>query len=587
MKWDTHRIVLAVTIAVALALLMFLLPAFTLAAYAADDSDQSIAITVVVPRPEINTAPPQVHHLYPTHVWENNTANRREIIRVYELREDESPAHIPREAFERDGFRYELAEIVRREMPAHSTKEHIEGISVSTQTNDLATIIKLLAPTLEYLTDEGYFGVLALDISSIATESDGTRTTSHGVSITREFPHLSNTDTSLVPRTITEGGRTYNLASVDWRTQGTAAVDHTQIASSFTAVATYSGTATRTSTIGYTTTAEYRGQISRIATGRTEFTVHFIGIPIVTPMVSLVLPEQEATYTEDHETAEPQPTPAPVPVPEEVPEPVPTTAVIDSVTVQNVHIGGIVIEREIVEQDILGDEISNESADENGDEAGGSNTGNIFTAILFIAGLVLAYFAGKKGKAMLGMLKKAACIILPVILILGLHEVAFASQTPELPSYSFGRGREEAALHTAPSHANANHYNYGEDIGKLTVERLGRTINVIAGATDEAMGRGAGHFSFTGLNTGNTGLIGHNRGRTGYFSFVRELQEGDIITLEAGGVTRSYSVAMLYTIDESDFGSLMQFENTRLTLITCLEYVPGKRRVAVAFEGGT
>jgi LPXTG-site transpeptidase (sortase) family protein len=138
----------------------------------------------------------------------------------------------------------------------------------------------------------------------------------------------------------------------------------------------------------------------------------------------------------------------------------------------------------------------------------------------------------------------------------------------------------------APSHANASHYIYGEHIGKLTVERLGRTINVIAGATDTAMDRGAGHFSFTGLNSGNTGLIGHNRGRTGYFSFVRELREGDIITLEAGGATRSYIVTMLYTIDESDFEPLMQFGDNRLTLITCVEYVPGQRRVAAAFESG-
>ena len=99
-----------------------------------------------------------------------------------------------------------------------------------------------------------------------------------------------------------------------------------------------------------------------------------------------------------------------------------------------------------------------------------------------------------------------------------------------------------------------------------------------------AMDFGAGHFSFSGLNSGNTALIGHNRGsRNGFFSFVRLLQEGDIITLEAGGITRSYAVAMVYYVDETDFSPLMQFGDNRLTLVTCREYHRAQRRIAVAF----
>ena len=98
-----------------------------------------------------------------------------------------------------------------------------------------------------------------------------------------------------------------------------------------------------------------------------------------------------------------------------------------------------------------------------------------------------------------------------------------------------------------------------------------------------AMDFGAGWFSFSGLNTGNTALIGHNRGtRNGFFSFVRHLQEGDIITLEAGGVTRSYAVTMIYYIEETDFTPLLQFGDDRLTLITCREYFQTQRRIAIA-----
>jgi sortase A len=131
---------------------------------------------------------------------------------------------------------------------------------------------------------------------------------------------------------------------------------------------------------------------------------------------------------------------------------------------------------------------------------------------------------------------------------------------------------------------SAHGYNYGDTIGVLTVERLGRTVNVIAGATMEAMDFGAGHFSFSGLNQGNTALIGHNRGaRTGFFSFVRLLREGDIITLEAGGTVRSYAVAMVYYTEDTDFAPLLEFGDTRLTLVTCREYHRTQRRIAVAF----
>jgi LPXTG-site transpeptidase (sortase) family protein len=130
---------------------------------------------------------------------------------------------------------------------------------------------------------------------------------------------------------------------------------------------------------------------------------------------------------------------------------------------------------------------------------------------------------------------------------------------------------------------NSHGYNYGDRIGTLIIPRLNRRVNVIAGATMSAMDFGAGWFSFTGLNSGNTALIAHNRGSAGFFSFVRLLQEGDIITLEAGGIIRSYAVAMVYYIEETDFSPLMQFGDNRLTLVTCREYHRSQRRVAVAF----
>jgi LPXTG-site transpeptidase (sortase) family protein len=130
-----------------------------------------------------------------------------------------------------------------------------------------------------------------------------------------------------------------------------------------------------------------------------------------------------------------------------------------------------------------------------------------------------------------------------------------------------------------------NTYHDGEHIGVLTVEKLNRRINIFAGSSPESMNGGSGHFSFTGLNSGNTGIVGHNRGRAnGFFVFVKDLHEGDILTLEAGGVIRNYAVTMLYTVEETDFSPLLQYGDNRLTLITCVENQRNLRRVAVATE---
>jgi LPXTG-site transpeptidase (sortase) family protein len=534
----------------------------------------------------------------------------------------------------------------------------LKTIDVSTETNDLESIIRLLSPTLEYVADDGYFGVLTLDVSSIRIESQGTTSSNFTQTVTREFPHLSNSDTSLVPRTVSENGRTYNLTDVQWRTQSSNAVDHTQVANRFTAVATYSRTATRTATIGYTTTAEYRGTISRIASGRTEFTAQFIGIPIVIPIVNQPQPAttngSAADEREDAEPVQPEPTPEPEPEPTRLTGP----AVVENVTVEQVHIGGIVIE---VEREVPQPEP--DAQDENPESDGGAEVEgdgkaafpiiNIFTGLMFAGGLVRAYFIGKKGKAMLGILSKTSCLLLVVMIVFGAGALLFDTETVHaatLPGYSFGlrgaAGKHEQTVsacrtsditsatqagtgtadiqvhrassgvvhydmrvlsdiearaspainlqqgrqfHFAPGYHNGyprgHGYVYGETIGTLTVERLGRTVTVIAGATDEAMEEGAGHFSFTGLNQGNTGLIGHNRGRNnGHFSFVRELVEGDILTLEAAGVTRAYTVSSVYYVDETDFSPLMELGDTRLTLVTCREDRPGERRIAKALE---
>ena len=603
-------------------LLLFITTLLPSAIYGHESGDSNgIAITVVVPRTDVNRDPPPgvdtTQYVYPVHVWESRDNLSREIIRVYELSSNETPNQIRREPFIRDGFRFELGEVVRREVPRHSVREHTETITINTSTNDLNTIIGLLSQTLDYLSDDGYFGVLALDLSTIQTVSDGTRTTSHSVTRTREFPHLSSTDTSLIPRTITENGRTYHLSNVEWINQSHLPIDHRQVANSFTARTTYSGTANRTANIGYTTTATYIGQVSRVSVGVTEFTVHFSGIPVVSPLVSDIgITSNEIEQHEEINLSN-----------QEISSTPQEPSVIESVTVEHVHIGGIVIE---IDHLVSAEPIFNEhdySVDIYSESKGSFPLNNFLIVGLVIGGITLSYFIGRKGLEIFKPLKKASCLFLAFGLIFSFSANVYGAS---IPSYHFGSNNREVIhvytqevfysneslvhstkqryflssstpIHFNPTHVNPRasptntglmmnnsqrplDYTYGNRLGKLTVHRLNRRVNVIAGATMEAMDFGAGHFSFTGLNYGNTVLIGHNRGlHNGFFSFVRQLQQGDILTLEANGITRRYEVRLFSIISETDFSPLMNFGDNRLTLITCVEYQRTQRRVVVAF----
>lgn len=587
---------LVVTTAILLAV-----PNFT--AFASDNltdrQSNGTNITVVVPtqaeRPQAAPEPkPVLPILYPVAVSENREFNRREIIRVYELAEHENPDHIPREPFEREGYYYELADIFKSDMLSFDSREHVETITVNTTTNNLDAVLKLLSQTIEHQADDGYMGILTLDVSTIKIEQAGTRTSHSTQRKTREYPHLSSSDLSLVPKTITDGGRTYHLENVDWKTASTEAIDYTQLAQTYTAVATYSAQVSSTSVTGYNTTAEYKGVISKTSQGKTRYTANYISIPIVSPILNRET-VTSSTETEATETTE-----------------------------------------DDMETDT--DVEANEETtvdDENGEvipENSSNGISPIILVILLVIVAVIAYFAGKLGKKFISKMKKPTVMMLVVGVLFGTlaaPQSVYASSLSSLPSYGFGNinagsteyfydsandggstnsndgyhftalsgqlsgnGFRANAYHMelGASGFNGSQYGYadGQLIGKLTVEKLKRTINVYEGESLSSMDKGGGRFSFTGTNTGNTAIIGHNRGRSnGYFIFVKDLQQGDIVRLEMNGVTKRYTVSYLYTVSETDTSPLGQFGDSRLTLVTCVENVKNMRCIAVLFETGS
>ena len=280
-----------------LSLAMLIVSASSVYAESEDYGAEAIAITVIIPPlPERQASASTARRVFPINVTEGyNYEGVRELVRIYELLPGESPEWINTDSFTRNGYYYQIAEIVRRVDVAHTVREHAEVVEIPSATNNLQTVIAGLTPTIDFVDEDGYVGVLHLDIRSIEMTQDGTRSTSRTVSQTREYPHLSNPDISLIPHTITANGRTYTLADVDWRTNTANPIDFNSVAQTFTAVATYTRTATSTVSTGYTTIAEYSGVLTRVSTGDVRFAATFIGTPIVSPVVNrpIASPEEK------------------------------------------------------------------------------------------------------------------------------------------------------------------------------------------------------------------------------------------------------------------------------------------------------
>lgn len=115
-------------------------------------------------------------------------------------------------------------------------------------------------------------------------------------------------------------------------------------------------------------------------------------------------------------------------------------------------------------------------------------------------------------------------------------------------------------------------------VARLTVPRLGVEEIVLAGGNGEAMAFGPGHLGTSAApgSAGNVALAGH---RDTHFRFLRDLQPGDEIVLEAADRRSSrYQVIATAVVDFRDRRPLAASLEPTLTLITCYPFdglVPG------------
>ena len=216
---------------------------------------------------------------YPTSVTRSEDGTQ--IRKVYDLGPEEDPAGIPRSDFEQEGYHYTLTDLLKQESPEHEERFHTETVTLDSKSKDMESVLALLPAQREFTTEDGLSGVLSLKLDTVSVEVSGYGSSTRAVTATRSYPNLTGQDTSYIPKEINDNGRTLELASISWQTDNTANEDGYAVADRYTAIATYTGSATSSYVKGYVVTAEYSGAVSRIALNKVRYVAVFEGTPLI------------------------------------------------------------------------------------------------------------------------------------------------------------------------------------------------------------------------------------------------------------------------------------------------------------------
>ena len=234
---------------------------------------------------------PEQSCYYPVKVEEYTSGPLDElrIDKVYQLSLGDNPSGIPTGDFVRNGRLYYLLDMVRKDEVGVDTQTHTETVTLASDTNKMDAILQRLESEMEFTTGDGYTGVLRLDHTSVQVTTDGYASKTTSLSATRTYPNLSEADVSLIPKTITDKGRTLSLADVQWSSAESTDGEGGMV-THYTAIASYSGSATSQYATGYTVSANYTGEVSKTDCQIVTYTATF---------GSMEAPEESGTPADD------------------------------------------------------------------------------------------------------------------------------------------------------------------------------------------------------------------------------------------------------------------------------------------------
>lgn len=198
--------------------------------------------------------------------------NQHLIIKTFDIPPEFEPENLVEEDFRKNGYNYKKCYLLQMsENYAHETKLASQTVTVSHDKKGEA--ISKLAPLMDYSQD-GFVGQLTLNANTIFTEPADQSSYTYNLNETREYPGFEHNDTYGVPKTIDKNGAALQLVDVSWTPMGDGR---------YTAVASYTGTATGTTVKNYTSTATYVGQVNKDILKSITYAVVYEGSPIPLP----------------------------------------------------------------------------------------------------------------------------------------------------------------------------------------------------------------------------------------------------------------------------------------------------------------
>lgn len=201
--------------------------------------------------------------------------------KIYDVPTGTSPDQIPQEDFDRGDMHYTFQDMLRIEMPDIDRKMHSETVTVSSTSDNSNDVMALLPKSKPVTTDDGYSGTAYLDVSSISTKVAGTESVSEALSATREYPNMPEMDMTDIPKTIEDNGHTLTFSDIEWSPEIEETDNLGTMETTYTAVVTYTGTATSSRTTGYTVTATYAGEVSHRNNDCIRYIAVYTGEPII------------------------------------------------------------------------------------------------------------------------------------------------------------------------------------------------------------------------------------------------------------------------------------------------------------------
>ena len=213
----------------------------------------TLALTPTALAADFEPAVPDAKVCYPTSIVRNDDGT--ELKKIYDLSPEDDPAGIPRSDFQQDGFQYTPTDLLKQELPENESRQHTEHVSIESAKKDMESVLALLPQEREFITDDGLMGTLTLKLDTVQVEPSGYGSSTKQLSVKRSYPNLAEQDTQYIPKSLEDGGRTLTLSDIQWQTDNTANMDGYAVADRYTAVATYTGSATSYDDTGVGTSA--------------------------------------------------------------------------------------------------------------------------------------------------------------------------------------------------------------------------------------------------------------------------------------------------------------------------------------------